>query len=393
MNADIERKDDSTFFFNNIRAIVVMLVILLHVALTYSTFSDKWWIVVDTQKTILADILSGSLDIMLMSILFFIAGYFTLPSFTKCSYLQFFCKKLKKLMLPWLLGVLLLNPFLVNVIQFQSNNEMSFLKNIIFYYSCFFQIPKMIIQNRSESPLFFSHYHFWFLSLLFFFFIGFIIFKKIDKRNKTIKFKRNVKKIFLIDITSLIVISSLGYFLFYSLFEDKWFVISIIQFQISRIIPYIAFYIFGIRSYTNGWIYKFSIIKKPFIHLIISIGITLIYLLFYVYLKGENSLCLLFSLSILRYAICTYYLLIFLKIGKQYFNKKNFFTGIFSKFSFGVYVIHLNITVLFSIIFLRFIKIIPEFKIILVFTSTVLSSYIIIILYDKTKSIIQKFKM
>ncbi|WP_028972978.1 acyltransferase family protein [Spirochaeta cellobiosiphila] len=374
---ETNRQNDSTYFFNNIRATVVLLVILLHVVLAYSANSDKWWIVVDNQKSVIADILAGSLDIMLMCILFFIAGYFAYPSFMKCNSLQFFIKKIKNLMFPWLMGVLFLNPFLVNVIQFQRDNNIALISNTLSYYK------QMIIQDRSGSQNFFSHYHFWFLSLLFYFFFGFILFKKIHH------IRKNVVKSFVTDIILLVIISSLGYFLFYSLFEDKWFAISIIQFQISRIIPYIAFFIFGVRSYSNGWIYKMSTLRKPLIHLTISIGFTLLYLLFYVYVNSQNSSLLLLSISFMRYLICTYYLLIFLSIGKQFFDTKTFFSDILSRYSFGVYVIHLDMTILFSIIFIRMNQISPEIKIVFVFILTVITSYIIVISYNKIRRKIQ----
>ena len=387
-NSVTVEKNDGTFFFSNIRATIVLLVIFLHSALAYSTVSDRWWILADPQKTVMADIIAGALDIMLMSILFFIAGYFTLPSYTKCSSYQFLIKKLKNLMLPWLMSVLLLNPFLVNVIHYcNGNSNRSFLANTIVYYRNFLRVPLKIIQDRSESPFFFSHYHVWFLLLLFFFFIGFIVFRMISTRIKLRNMEAHSTGRFTTDVIALITLSSLGYFMFHAFFEDKWFVVSVVQFQVSRIVPYLVFFIFGIRSYEKGWLNKISCFRFPIISLFSATGFTLMYLTFYAYVNSSKSIVLCLMFSFLRYLLCTWYLLVFLRIGQKYFCRKTKFNIILTRNSFNVYIIHLNVTILFTLIFKGEAWLAPELKMILVFTFTAFSSYLITLFYDKIRNV------
>jgi len=139
---------------------MVILVVLLHVALAYCSFTKKWWIVVSDNSSIAADIISGSLDIFLMPVLFFVSGYFAIPSFVKCSSKDFIIKKIKGLNFSWIVGVILFNPFLVAMVHIQEVSSFSgYIDLALEYYRNFVTLPVSVIQDRTLSPAFFSHYH------------------------------------------------------------------------------------------------------------------------------------------------------------------------------------------------------------------------------------------
>ena len=72
---------DRLFFFDNIRYLTVMLVVVLHSACGYSNYMPHW--LVNDANSIFFDYLLVILGVFLMPVLFFIAGYFTLPSLQK----------------------------------------------------------------------------------------------------------------------------------------------------------------------------------------------------------------------------------------------------------------------------------------------------------------------
>ena len=87
-------------FFDNIRYLIVLLVVIFHAGCAYSHFST-WWTVNDA-NSLFFDYLLGVLDVFMMPILFFIAGYFALPSLTQTGTWLFIKRKLRRLGIPWL---------------------------------------------------------------------------------------------------------------------------------------------------------------------------------------------------------------------------------------------------------------------------------------------------
>ena len=101
---------DRLIFFDNIRYLMVLLVVVLHSAGAYSNHTS-WWTVNDT-NSIFFDYLLGVLDVFLMPTLFFIAGFFALPSLQQKGKWRFIKSKFRRLAIPWLLGIVLLIPII-----------------------------------------------------------------------------------------------------------------------------------------------------------------------------------------------------------------------------------------------------------------------------------------
>lgn len=350
MTTDI-RKTDNLYFFNNARSFIVILVVMLHIALAYSGFTKKWWIVVSDESTLIADIICGAFDIFLMPILFFISGFFTSSSYDRETPFGFIRKKLKTLYIPWFAGVILLNPFLVIIIRIARSEDTDWFSLIISYYLKFINLPLTPIQDRTLNPYFFSHYHLWYLSLLFYFFIGYTLFRIASQYfgNTSFRINRKNKNIFLY-VLSMVMLSAIGYSLMYFIFRDSWFVVSILQFQISRILPYICFFIFGISTYKNGWLINRSF-RFPELLLAAVILLTPVLLIFTGHMLENHSFAGIFLYGFCRYAICIFMLIGFLFTVKKYFNKVTSFNRIINRSSFGLYIVHLDIVTLLLFLF------------------------------------------
>jgi hypothetical protein len=70
-------------FLDNLRAFVVVLVVVLHGSMCYMAFAPEWWYVVDPQTSLFFTIVVLLIDVPIMLILFFISGFFALPSLVK----------------------------------------------------------------------------------------------------------------------------------------------------------------------------------------------------------------------------------------------------------------------------------------------------------------------
>ena len=374
--------EGSTYYFNNIRSVIVILVVVLHAALAYCANANAWWIVVNPKKTIVADIISGVLDMYLMPILFFISGYFTLASFKRGTKKEFILKKAKTLLLPWFCGLMILNPFLVYMISFsrEAASE-SFLMYAVRYYSKFLEFPLNIVQDRIMDPYFLSQYHLWYISLLFLFFVAFTIFHAAYVRLRKFgqfkepRYRRNTGYGYAL----LICVSSFGYFFMYTAFGDSWFVISMIQFQISRILPYCFFFVFGIiasRSECNH-----ANPRRPFATLVSAIALSVASLAVYQRVLSSHDPILTLIYSFIRYTLCTLGMISVLETGRRFFNRNTRINDFVNYYSFGCYMLHLDVVIAYTYILSRTSALNPAVSMGLLIVLSVITSYVLSAMY------------
>ena len=98
------------FFLDNLRAIVIVLVIVLHASITYMVYPPTWWYVLDPHQGLFFTWLVLLIDVPIMPALFFVAGYFALPSLGRRGAGGFVREKMVRLAIPWVLGVVFLAP-------------------------------------------------------------------------------------------------------------------------------------------------------------------------------------------------------------------------------------------------------------------------------------------
>ena len=68
------------YFLDNLRAFVIVMVVVLHASITYMLFAPEWWYVLDPDRSQVFTWLVLVVDVPNMPALFFVAGYFALPS-------------------------------------------------------------------------------------------------------------------------------------------------------------------------------------------------------------------------------------------------------------------------------------------------------------------------
>jgi len=264
---------ERVIFFDNIRYLMVLLVVVLHSACGYSHYTT-WWSVND-ENFIFFDYLLEILGVFLMPTLFFVAGYFALPSLQQKGKWLFIASKLRRLGIPWVLGVILLSPIL-NYINLYSRDYPA---NLLSLGSIFVNNLKGALSFQTgliTSQLQFSHDHFWFISLLLFFFIVFAILH--DGKNRwfpgvvsSAKPKGPAVKSILVVFFLVGVLTALITFFIYGIFHgtpnrDPWIIIgSLIQFQASRIVLYISCFSVGVYVFSKKW-FKNGLVFQYFLN-------------------------------------------------------------------------------------------------------------------------------
>jgi peptidoglycan/LPS O-acetylase OafA/YrhL len=98
------------YALDNLRVLVIFLVVVLHAAISYMAFAPAWWYVLDPGRSLFFTGVVLVVDVPIMLIMFFLAGYFTFGSLAKRGAGRFLRDKLVRIGLPWVLGTLLLAP-------------------------------------------------------------------------------------------------------------------------------------------------------------------------------------------------------------------------------------------------------------------------------------------
>jgi len=376
---------DRVIFLDNIRYLMVTLVVVLHSALGY-TNNASWWTVND-ENSIFIDYLLGVLDVFLMPTLFFIAGYFTLPSLQQKGKWLFIRGKLKRLGIPWLLGIFLLVP-IINYIHFYSRGYPATLLSLWRKFTLNFQEVLSLPTGLITSTVKFHQHHFWFISLLLVFFIVFAFLHDSTRKlipsifsyakPKTSSLKSILLIFFLVgSLTTLLTIIIYGIF-HETQNKDPWIIIaSLIQFQANKIVLYVSCFGLGVYAFSNQWLKNGKAPGNFIFWTLLSIGL--------MYFQGKTLLFLINNFSIglaIGYVIMRTFLvftilLALLSFGIKHWNSPSVFNRQLAANSYNIYLLHMLFVIVVQLLLLKWFGIPIFFKFGIVTLSTILLSYLI----------------
>ena len=86
MNLPANSPVNRLVFFDNLRFLIVLFVVLQHSGNAYSNL--EWWPVVDNKTSMAVKWLNAFIDAFAMPLLFYIAGYFAVPVIKKRALLH-----------------------------------------------------------------------------------------------------------------------------------------------------------------------------------------------------------------------------------------------------------------------------------------------------------------
>ena len=151
MNVAKNSTEYRVIFFDNLRYFFVLCVVLLHSGNAYFSLT-LWWPVSEKNTSIIVDYLNLFFDAFTMPLLFYIAGYFALPSIQK-GIGPFLKGKLRRLGIPWIVCTLTICPILPLIYHYTRDNltlSTSYLDLWIILMNDFMQFTVGIIPSMSE---------------------------------------------------------------------------------------------------------------------------------------------------------------------------------------------------------------------------------------------------
>ena len=262
--------DTRVIFLDNLRYFSVLCVVVLHSTCAYLYGAMAWWPVIDPDNTSITNIIAPFFDAFAMPLLFYIAGYFALPTMNKKGILLFLKGKLKRLGIPWIICILTINPVTLLIAYYLRNNltlPMRYWDLWLLYLKNFTEfIFRLRNWMADPMPQYFQGYML-FISMLFVFFLIFALIYKV-KRNwfTTINepfpsanafISTNLKFLFLVGLLTFLLSEILIIFLLIPVTRDPeaWISLSgFIELQPSRLFLHIIYFGMGIATYKRKWI-------------------------------------------------------------------------------------------------------------------------------------------
>jgi fucose 4-O-acetylase-like acetyltransferase len=224
-----EKKSNRIYWMDNLRSIIIFLVVLYHVGGVYEAtgFWGLFWIVDDPATISWVSIVGVAFDIFIMPTMFFISGYLTPISLERKGAGGFVASRLKRLMLPWLLAVLTMIP----------------LYKIIFLYS------RGLPQEHWTTYLHFNHPNsqnwLWFLPLLFVFNLLYLLLTKLNVRFDRLSLTWALLGTFVIGVIYSMAIGSwLGF--------RSLTLTPLLDFENEKMLVYFLFFLLGVLAFQQN---------------------------------------------------------------------------------------------------------------------------------------------
>jgi len=222
---------------DHLRAFVVVLVIVLHGSVTYMALAPSWWYVLEPTNSLWFTALVFLIDVPIMPAMFFVAGYFALPSLQKRGAKLFLRDKLMRIGIPWMFGVLLLAPLITYITYLSRGVPVSLLQ---FWISDFW--GDMYQQSV-----------YWFLGVLLLMFVALAVLYEANDRYGSIRQEASSPSPML--FSGFAAITTAGFFYMNLAFPlDTWIKLGyLLVFQPLRVPLYIGYFILGIYAYEHAW--------------------------------------------------------------------------------------------------------------------------------------------
>ncbi|SEP31142.1 acyltransferase family protein [Propionispora vibrioides] len=226
------------YFFDNLKAFIILLMVIFHIGMGYTTWDLKWWTVNDIQKSKFFDYFILETDVYIMPIMFLAAGYFAPMVLVKKGLGAFWQDKLRRIVIPWIGGVLFIAPLIAYSTFF---SRMPVPPNFFDFWS-----------NGFWGP-FYQQGHFWFLGILTLFFLLLTVFHLVKPSYLNTPRQKGMPPVWFFPFFALLTAACFfSANLFY--WNDTWLNVKyIFMIQPVRLLLHLCYFSLGVYAWKQSW--------------------------------------------------------------------------------------------------------------------------------------------
>jgi len=360
-------------FFDNLRLFLVVCVVLQHAANAYNGLD--WWPVAEPGADLVVGGLAAVLDAFTMPLLFYVAGYFAVPTMEKKGFWRFITGKLKRLGLPWLIITLTICPLLPLVYHYTRDGLIltaSYWEVWLELFKNALRFKVGLIPSTNELMMangFYQRYM-WFLSVLIPFFLIFAAayglrrswFERILRPARPEPRSAASTLKFMVGVASLTSLCSMGLVLLTmaltpGLTNPEALVTlgNVIQFRLSRLPLFVIYFSLGILTFKYRWVERgrFPGHLKTWLAAFLVIVIPFL-AAYYQLLHGPENLEKLFgALYFLLLNFLTLASLgLFASLAARYFNRPTALNRNLAANSYNLYLTHYPFVIVIELVLL-----------------------------------------
>ena len=367
-------------FLDNIRTLMVVLVIVYHSVAAYAIVAPHW-IVHDT-STWAADIIRELLDVFMMPVLFFAAGYFALSSLKKKGLWGFLKDKVKRLLVPWALTVLIILP--LAIYDQPVKHVRPFWKYWLSYLGSF--EARLRFSQAPVGPT--TQAIYWFISLLFAFFLLFTLIYALARRWRGGAIHPAMRKSTSghsvpVALAVFGLLTSAAYFILLLFIPDSsWLTLYMfLEFQVTRLVTFAGYFAFGVYAQSRGWFADGRPLGSLTSWGAFCFVLAVAYLVFgqsmFADTAGTVNLTVgyLLIFAFLRSFLLLSLLVILVSFGVRYWNHASGLDRQLAAASYNIYLVHFFIVVALQAALLRWISGAVPVKITIVFLAALALSF------------------
>jgi glucan biosynthesis protein C len=367
-------------FMDNLRYLMVVLVIVYHAVAAYAINAPHW--VIHDTSMLAADIVRELFDVFMMPILFFVAGYFALTSLEKKGVWEFLKDKVKRILVPWALAVFIVAPL---ALYDQAVKHIQPFWKYWLWYLGQFELRLRYTQTPVGPT---TQMIYWFLSLLFAFFLIFALVYEVVRKWRGTGIQLAAHKIeagnsILIGLVTFGLLMSLAYFVLLILVPDSsWLTLYMfLEFQVTRLVPYAGAFAFGIYAQSQGWFTDGKQLGSLTLWGAASAVLAVVYLAFgqpvFVDTAGTAKLSTgyLLAFAFLRSFLLLSLLVLFVSFGLRYWNHANKLDQQLAATSYNIYLVHFFIVVALQMALTGWVGGLASIKVAIVFLAALALSF------------------
>lgn len=293
------------------------------------------------------------LDVFMMPTLFFVSGYFAFSSLDKKGVWSYLKDKAKRLLIPWVLAVLIIQPLL-----FYDQPTQLVRPFWMYWLSYMGSFPirlAFLPQTVTQGP-------YWFISLLFAFFVVFALAHAVIRRWSNGMAPTEMRKASsgnsrLLTLVLFGVLTAIGYFAVLLFIPDTgWLTLgAFLEFQPTRLILFAGYFALGVYAQSHNWLGGGRLSGRIAPWAAVSAVLMIAYLVMsqplYDGLAGATSLSVSFLLpfAFVRSFLVLSLLVVLVSVGERYWNQSSRLDTLLSNTSYNIYLSHVWFVVIVQV--------------------------------------------